>query len=326
MSTEKKLLRGSGITEDFAKKFKESKFYTEIYCKHHDEIIVGVRKDYINLYYNCDSISKIYSNQRIIKGEISSFYLNEGPKRKKITADELCCQYEEIKKRSDNRNKFEKQAQERLYIANNKNILSNWYCFDVEYKKAFINSQFVDFGGRFDIMAISKDLPHKVALIELKYGSGAIGGTSGIRKHVEDFSQFSGEDSKGVSFFQQLKPEIVSIMHSLELLGVDDIPDSLKGIKEDDIYDIPSFYFITLNNNPTDESTNTPKKTMSGYLFNDKRWGCTKISPSVKNGDYFDLTKKTPDFHPTFLFSESHLPDIDITDIIDDESYDIETL
>ena len=50
---------GSGITEDLASKFKASKFYTEIFQKHNDEVIIGVRDGYICLYYNCDCIAKI---------------------------------------------------------------------------------------------------------------------------------------------------------------------------------------------------------------------------------------------------------------------------
>ena len=56
---------------------------------------------------------------------------------------------------------------------NNNNKDSRWYCFDVEWVKAFENQQQKNeakFNGRFDIMAISKKKPQKVALIELKYG------------------------------------------------------------------------------------------------------------------------------------------------------------
>lgn len=43
--------RGTSIDENFAKVFKKSKFYTEIYKKHKDEVIIGVRDGFINLYY-----------------------------------------------------------------------------------------------------------------------------------------------------------------------------------------------------------------------------------------------------------------------------------
>lgn len=323
MAKKQCLLRGCGITETFASLFTASKFYTEIYCKHKDEIIVGIRGDYINLYYNCDSIAKISANQKTLKGEISAYYLNGGKGMIRISPDELCQNYQLIKGQSDKRQKLEKQAQERLVIDNNNNPRSNWYCFDVEYKKAYDNSIECDMGGRFDILAISKSTPHRVALIELKYGFSAIGGSSGIRKHVVDFSRFNGTDSKGNSFFAELKPEIASILNKLELLGID-LPVSLKGIKEEDICDIPSFYFITLDNNPTEGSANTPKSSMSGYLFKDHRWGCTRISKFVKEADYYTLTQNSSNFNPIFLFSKAKLPDLGIKDIIEDKSYEKE--
>lgn len=64
---------------------------------------------------------------------------------------------------------------------------------------------------------------------------------------------------------------------------------------------------------------------MSGYLFSDNRWGCKKISNSViKDGDYYDITNKDRDFSPTFLFSNRTLPNLGITDILEDKSYEKE--
>ena len=173
---------------------------------------------------------------------------------------------------------------------------------------------------RFDIIAISKVKPFRVALIELKYGFAAIGGTSGIRKHVEDFHKFY-KDKK----FEILKPELVSIIEKLGMLGVD-VPSSLKGIKKEDIAKEPEFYFVVLNNNPSGgRSMNTPKQTTSGYLFYDKRWGCKKISKSVKeNGDYYALIENDKSFKPVFLFSKATLPDLQIRDIVDRKYYEVE--
>ena len=41
--------RGHNIDQDFVAKFKSSGFYKEIYLKHKDEIIIGVRDGYIKL-------------------------------------------------------------------------------------------------------------------------------------------------------------------------------------------------------------------------------------------------------------------------------------
>ena len=309
--------RGTSIDKTFAQSFKKSRFYNDIYKKHEDEIIIGVRDRSVNLYYNCDSIASI----KVGKPQqctIDKYYTNG--EKKNLTGDEMVRYYELIKENSDKRNKHEKQSQQRLYIDNNKNKSSEWFCIDVEYTKSLKGKKSAE-DWRFDIIAISKKKPFRVALIELKYGFAAIGGTSGIRKHVEDFHKFY-RDKK----FDILKPELVSIIEKLGMLGVD-VPSSLKGLKEEDIATEPEFYFVVLNNNPSGRSKNTPKQTTSGYLFNDNKWGCKKISKSVKEkGDYYVLIENDNSFKPVFLFSKATLPDLQIQAILDKKYYEVETV
>lgn len=147
-------------------------------------------------------------------------------------------------------------------------------------------------------------------MIELKYGSGAIGGKSGIYKHVEDYIKFC---EKGY-FEQQLKQEIVEIIKSQKELGIS-VPVELP--IEFDVL-TPEFYFITLNNNAEKENASTPMQTMAGYLFNDKRWSCKKLTTKDSVEKMFgDITRKDNKFFATFLFSKATLENIGITDIID---------
>lgn len=313
-TTEKKITRG--ITKDFAEAFKQSELYKH-YEKYKDELFIGVRNNYLNLYYNCDSIAKIAYTKGTICCEIDKYYLDGNhysskEKRYKIEQSEICKQYEEIKNHSNAKATPEKQAQSKLVLLNNGNKDSNWFCIDVEYVKQFNDQDEkndADFNGRFDIIALSKERPHRVALIELKYGRAAIGGTSGIYKHVDDFSKFC---DKG--FFEtHLKKEIIEIIKSQKELEIS-VPFELP--KEIDVL-MPEFYFITLDNAKKGE-TSTPKQTMAGYLFNDKRWGCKKLTTgnSVEK-DFGDITKKDNKFHATFFFSKATLKTLNITDIID---------
>ena len=312
-------IRGTSIDETFANSFKNSRFYKDIYAKHKDEIIIGVRDGFINLYYNCDSIAKINaSNPK--KCTIAKYYINGNDGFVTFTDDELVSYFDTIKVKSDNRNKYEKQAQQRLYMDNNNNTESKWFCIDVEYTKSLKGKDKAE-DWRFDLIAVSKESPFRVALIELKYGAGALGGTSGIRKHVQDYYSFFKNHK-----FDILKPELVSIIHKLHLLGVD-VPASLRNITIEDITSEPEFYFITLNNNPENNSENTPKQTMSGYLFSDKRWNCNRVTKLHKtNGDFYDLTERNTAFKPVFLFSKATLPNIQIYDILDRKYYDVETI
>lgn len=316
---EKKITRG--ISKDFAEAFKQSELY-KLYKEHKDELFIGVRNNYLNLYYNCDRIAKIEYKKRDekIDCEIDKYYLDgnhynskDKEKRYKIEEKEICKQYEVIKKYSNDKATPEKKAQSKLVLLNNENLDSNWFCIDIEYVKSFNNraeKKEADFNSRFDIIALSKMKPHKIALIELKYGSDAIGGKSGIYKHVEDFTKFC---EKGY-FEGQLKQEIIEIVKSQKELGIA-VP--FESPEESDIL-TPEFYFITLDNNAEKENASTPKQTMAGYLFNDKRWGCKKLSTKDSVEKMFgDITKKDNKFFATFLFSIATLENIGITDIID---------
>lgn len=314
----KKISRG--ISQDFAEAFKKSQLNI-LYENHKDELFIAVRNNYINLYYNCDSIAKINYTKGSIRCEIDKYYLDgnhykkiDKEKRYKTEPNQICKQYEGIKKHSDAKEETkEKKAQSKLVLLNNNNQASNWFCIDVEYVKQFSSQKEkneADFNCRFDIIALSKTKPHTVALIELKYGGGAMGGSSGIRKHVKDFNKFY---EKGY-FEKHLKQEIIEIIKSQIELGIF-VPFELP-LKGDLL--TPKFFFITLDNNAENENASTPKQTMAGYLFEDFRWGCKKLTKKGSVEKMFgDITRKNNKLFATFLFSEATLENIEIKDIID---------
>lgn len=312
---EKKITRG--ISEEFAEAFKKCGLY-ELYRQHDEELFIGVRNNYLNLYHNCGSIAKIEYKNKTITCEIDTYYLGN-----KLPADngkinvepcEICKNYDTIKSNSNKRPVNEKKALSKLVLLNNNNPESNWYCLDIEWAKAFENQEQKiksDFSGRFDIIALSKADSHKVALIELKYGSDALGGDSGIYKHVEDFSKFQ---KKGY-FESYLKQEIIDILESKRRLDIK-TPPELQNLQPDSITGY-EFYIITLNNNAESPEHSTPKQTMSGYLFNDKRWDCKRVSTKTVESEFGDVTNKSNLVHVKFLFSSQTLDNLTINDIID---------
>lgn len=244
-----------------------------------------------------------------------SSYYTEGVSGKEVslTAPELVRLYEQVKKQSNVRNTQEKKAQSRLVIGNNNNPASRWFCIDVEYTKPAQKA-------RFDIIAISKERPHKVALIEVKYGADSLGRKCGVREHIKDFYSFFVENS-----FDKLKSELISIIQCLQELDVG-LPLELQHLKEEDISSVPEFYIVVLNNK-SESRGSTPKQTVSGYLFQDGRWGSKKQSSLItKEGDYFAIINHDKSFPLTFLFSESTLPNLGIVDILDDDSYTKEVI
>ena len=308
-------------SKEFAEAFKKCELH-KLYQEHRNELFLGVRNNYLNLYYNCDSIAKVKYTKRSICCKIDKYYLDGthyksiDKKIQEIAPSKINEKYEIIKMYSDKKGTEEKIAQSKLVLLNNNNKESNWFCIDVEYVKAFRNKDEKDKANlncRFDVIALSKEKPHRVALIELKHGSGAIGGKSGIYKHVEDFTKFC----KKKYFEDHLKGEIIDIIKSQKLLGID-VPFELSSAE--DLLSPPEFYFITLNNNPDPENENasTPKQTMAGYLFKDKRWDCKRLTKQNSVEEMFgDITNKKNEFHATFLFSKATFDNIEITDIID---------
>jgi hypothetical protein len=308
-----------GIDDDFANAFRgnEEKELHKLYKlynenKKKDELFLGVRNNYLNIYYNCGSIVKIeYKNGKFFY-DTSASYLYKKPE--KIMPQFICDRYEDIKEKIIKHRGVEGKAQSKLVYLNNNNELSKWFCVDIENANS-------GFRGRFDIIAISKESPHKVALIELKYGARAFDDKGGIYEHIDNFSKFK----KTGYFKDQMRKEIVNIIESYKKLDINipfgNIP------KVSSILSDPDFYFITLDNNPEKEGACTPKQRMSARLFNDKRWNCERLTEKliVQNefGDVTDINNKK--IHATFLFSTQNLEEgITIKDIINDSCYDRE--
>jgi hypothetical protein len=320
-----------GIDKEFAEAFKQSELFA-LYEKHKDELFIGVRNNYLNLYYNCDSVAKVEykSKCRKIICETSKKYLcGTGiSKHINIVPCDICNNYTTIKGNIAKRPRPEKKAQSKLVILNNANERSKWFCIDVEWAKAFEDKQQKkdkNFNVRFDIIAISKENNHKVALIELKYGRQAIGGSSGVYKHIKNFFKYQYEgyfDTEANSH----KNEIIDIIKSQKMLGVN-VPVKLQNLEKEwensKTGDIKyNFYVITLDNNGKTQQHNTPKQTMAAYLFKSKRWDCKKLSLKPKVEDEFgDVTRKSNKLQVTFLFSKQTLDNLNIDDVIDG-SYD----
>lgn len=312
-----------GISAKFAAKF-EAEGYLAFYQEHKEELILGVRNGYVNLYLNCDRISKIDEKQQVpLTGLINDNLFKPKGRRKKagkevrISLNELKRKYKEIKTQSEGKSDMEAIAQSNLYLHNNRNDSSDWFCFDIEYVQSNTNR-------RFDILAITRKKSHsnyRVAVIEVKYGAKAISGKSGVRKHIKDFYEFYKNNEMN-------KEEVCSVIHSLRMLGVE-IPMSMHNIHPEEISDKVEFYVITINNQQPVNGGCTPKQLMGGQLFKrvDNKWGAKKFSTALtQEGDFYDLVGNDPNMEVTFLFFDGDVKSLNIQDIINDESYGREVI
>ena len=70
----KKITRG--ISKEFALVFKQTDLY-RLYIENESELVIGIRNNYLNFYYNCDSIATItHPHQKAIKSTIHNCYIN----------------------------------------------------------------------------------------------------------------------------------------------------------------------------------------------------------------------------------------------------------
>lgn len=313
-------MRSRGISDKFAAKFVEDGYLA--FCQdHEDELILGVRDGAVNLYLNCASISKVAEKTRgPLTGLINMNHFQPKGKWKgrgeyrRITLGMLVAEYNGLKAFSDKNSGKEEKAQSQLYLDNNANTDSEWFCFDLEYVQSHTNY-------RFDILAISKkkDPLYKVAVIEVKYEKEALKGRAGVRKHIKDFYEFQKDKDNGLD-----KEEVCNVIKSLQKLGVK-VPESLHGITPDEIDGRLEFYVITLNNKKPSNGGSTSKQIMGGQLFRkeDNKWKSRAFSSILeKEGDIYDLMGHDPKMAVTFLFSDSDLESLNIQDIIEDHSYD----
>ena len=325
-----------GLDEKHLKKFKESEVgWFDFYKKYKKEIFLGIRNNYINLYYKGMNIAKIQGNFN--NARISNKYVNKNYKGKSkeisITYDDFNKKYENVIKpeviKHINKNKlWEKSTQQSLILKNNQNKNSNWICIDMEYSKQRKNNNSNNGKsfGRFDIIAVNKK-NFEVALIELKVGKDAIGGKSGLLKHAQDWNyayienDLFNQDIEGGS--NSLKKEIVRIINNKIKLE-NDFPIKSCSIK--DFKNIkPSFYFLICSGNNL--TLNEVKNEVRKYLWSEdkcKNYNIKKVSKkyNVEENLYDITTKKDGKLYCQFLFIDGQGDNIRISDIIDDENYD----
>ena len=313
-----------GLNQNFIVKIKNSNIFT-LYLNNKDELFLGIRNNYVNLYYNGASICKIAPSRNGISLTIAKKYLNgitlsqasnglndnSESGYMKITEADLINNYDDICKNAATLSSKEKTAQHKLCMNNNSNAKAKYYCIDLEYIRQRYSSNQKN-SGRFDIIAISKDAPHKVALIELKFGAGAIGGSSGVLKHARDFIAFTSPNPNSSLFSNHLMPEIVEIISSYEALGIN-LP--FHNLSINSLNKEPTFYFITLGN-----GGGIARNQMRKYVLKGK--GHSTINCETKIG--YDISKPNSQFHAEFLFSDDD--GTEIKDILFDNNYSMKGL
>jgi hypothetical protein len=224
-------------------------------------LMLAIRENFINIYYRGGNILNIkehskgyyhasfdeqYNKSRISIPD-SPTELNDQndardwaasfPIRKNIM-DEYFSKYD----------KAEREFQQLIARENNNSSISNeseYFVSDIEVTEPY---------ARFDIMAIrwlatqrKKGSNCKVALIEMKYGDGALAGSAGLLKHLKDMEKLISDNNS----YDRLLETMESQFNQLDELGLLNFNKGTSNAKVKLISsEKPEVIFILANHNP----------------------------------------------------------------------------
>jgi hypothetical protein len=175
-------------------------------------LMLSIRKDYINIYYRGGNILRVKEQS---SGPYSSFfdnkYNNSGVPSSGLpdaiesqdAARAWVDSFQELKGIMDSYfsqySKSEREFQQLIARENNFSTIANqseYYVSDIEFADS-------DLGARFDILALRwlasqrKNTSNcRPALIEMKYGDGALSGNAGLLKHLQDIDALVSNSDK----------------------------------------------------------------------------------------------------------------------------------
>jgi hypothetical protein len=223
--------------------------------KSDDTLCLEIRDNYVNIYYRGGSMYKISpAGNNGYRVDYDDNYAKESGKKFDRPEKHDCAAWAEkapfIKIEMDTwfrkHRKPEREIQQLILRENNFSTQANrtdYFISDIEYADP-------SNGSKFDIVAIkwlgdgvAKKDPKKatLALVEVKYGDGALKGNAGIMKHLEDMAKFLTEKSKRAIIINDAN----RIFNQKVKLGL--MPDFDQKTELDSTPDVPSTIAIQPN-------------------------------------------------------------------------------
>jgi hypothetical protein len=226
-------------------------------------LMLAIRDGYINIYYRGGNLLKLTEQGNGFYGTFfdddynkSGIPIPDIPKVIESDIDaEKWIQTVPFKKEimdlyfSEN-NKSEREFQQLVARENNFSKISNeseYFISDIEFADPSI-------GARFDMLAIQWPASQRrngrncrAALIEMKYGDGALDGGAGLLKHMQNIDSLVSDDNRFPALLSTMEVQF----NQLDKLGMLNFKRSINGTGVKlEIKTKPEVIFILANHNP----------------------------------------------------------------------------
>jgi hypothetical protein len=229
-----------------------------------DTLHLAIRKDYVNIYYRGGNLLRVEATRgprRTYRAFFDRKYLGAGPGTRPDPlegcppslaqgADILAwlAVFPLLKQEMDfflaAHPKLEREYQQLVARSNNRGHAvqsTDYFIADIEYAEG---------EDRFDMIAVSWESSAKsrkaakagIAFIEMKYGDKALGGTSGLRKHLEGMNRLARKE-QGLA---RLRKETLTMLGQQHRLGLIRLPKPLLGFTDAP----PEFILFLMDHDP----------------------------------------------------------------------------